>query len=137
MSMADKETFEWTKDLLLFDDLARAVRKGGLTADERANLSQKFGVSEDLLLRYERAKAAWNTLIFDKQWVQARMEAVRLMNKLGKDLLSPELGEETSKAFHRILDALPEPEKAITRERDEAVAAIRAALDASTSTPEK
>jgi transcriptional regulator with XRE-family HTH domain len=138
MLMAVEETFEWTEAMILVAELARIVRnRGGLTADERSDLAKRFGVNEGLLLRYESARSTFNAEIFDKQWALARLEVIRRRNKLGIDLLSPGFGEEISQAYHRILDALPEPEKALTRELDEAADAIRAALDASTSTPEK
>ena len=132
--MADEKPFEWSKDFILCWDLSEAVTRGGLSADERSDLAKKFGVSEDLLLRYERAKAAWDTLIFNKYISRARAEAMHLLKELGQDPWGPELGMEASKAFHRILDALPEPEKKITRELDEVQDAIKAALGVSIST---
>ena len=56
------------------------------------------------------------------------------LKELGQDPWGPDLGMEAHKAFHRILDALPEPEKGIVRELHESRAAIKGALGVSIST---
>jgi hypothetical protein len=124
---------EWTKDMLVLAELAHAARSGGLTVLARSALAKRFGVSEEVLLRYECARCAYNSLIGDKQWDQARLEATLRFSELEKRIDEPGFPEEIEKALARIRAATPENE--ITRELDEATAALRAALDASTSPP--
>ena len=132
--MADEKPFEWSKDFILCWRVSQAVKRGGLSADERRALAKEFSVSEDLLLRCERAEAAWDTQIFHRYISRARVEAMRLLKERGQDPCGPDLWTEASEAFRRILDALPEPEKGIVRELKESRAAIKAALGVSIST---
>lgn len=123
---------DWTVGFELLMKLNSGVRsEGGLTAAERTALAKKFGVSEDLLIRYERARAVYNKEIFDNQRTQAGLEALRVVKAQGKDALSPEFGDELTKAFWRIEAAMPENK--FLREFKEAKAAIKAALTAQAS----
>ncbi|MFS8069131.1 MAG: hypothetical protein ACMG6S_22450 [Byssovorax sp.] len=126
---------EWTSFMTVIMEIARTRGFGGMTAQERSALAEQFGISEDLLLRCERAHHAYYTTIFVEQSRQAKMEAMIRMRELGKARNDPEFIVELEKALERIHAATPENE--ITRESTAASAALRAALDASTSTPKK
>ncbi|MEO5725729.1 MAG: hypothetical protein ABI134_06295 [Byssovorax sp.] len=126
---------EVTSFMIVIMEISRTESCGGMTAQERSALVEQFGISEELLLRCERAHHAFCTTIFVEQRREARMEAILRMRELGKKLDDPQFGEEITKALDRIWAATPENE--ITRERTEAFDALRAALDASTSTPKK
>ena len=127
MVMAGEETFESPKDVHLFVELALAsLKKGGVTPADLSRLSKRFGVSEDLLLRHERAGAIYKSVIYDKLLPQARVEAMRRLIQRGKDPMDDEFGDELRKAYDRLQAALSE--NAIVREFKEAKAAIRAAL---------
>jgi hypothetical protein len=134
--MADEETDDWPDHILLIKELIhKSLRFRLMTEDERSALAKRFNVSEDLLLRYERAQMAYNSLVFDKQWTQAREEVIRRMSQLEKELTPTELAAETSKEFRRISAAAPENE--ISLELKEAKAAIMTALSVSASTSKK
>jgi hypothetical protein len=122
---------EWTKDTLVTLAIVRAEHSGGMTAQERTALVERFGVSEEVLLRCERAYHAHYSLIGEKQWDQAVLEATLRMRELGKRGDEPELVDEIERALCRIRAATPENE--ITREYDEAWVALRVALDGPTS----
>lgn len=124
---------EWTKDMLLLWKINSAVSTGGLTEPARRALAERFGVSEEVLLRYERAKAAWSASIFPGLFDQAQDATELRMRELGRRFDPDELMDECLQAFHRIEAAMPENE--ITREIDEAAVALRAALDAATPKP--
>ena len=127
--------FEWAKDTLVIMEIARTEGFGGMTAQQRSALAEKFGLSEELLLRCERAHHAYCTTVFVEQTREARLEAILRTRELGRKIDDPKYIVELEKAFERIQAATPENE--ITRECTEAFNALRAALDASTSTPKK
>ena len=125
---------EWPKDMTVMVEVACGVLAGGLTAQQRTSLANRVGISEEVLLRYERARQACHDLIFRQQMNQAWSEAAHRMRELGKRMDDPAFPGELEKAVHRIRKATPE--NAITRERDEALAAVRAAIAASEETKE-
>ena len=137
MTMADEQFVPWTKEFTLFWDLDGFVRKGGMTPEQRAELAQKFGVSEDLLLRYERVALVYLPSVHAKQKSQARVEAARVMGTLGKkiDTDADLFFAEVWKAYARIKAEAPEDE--LTREYEAARAALTAAVNASISPSEK
>ena len=122
---------EWTSFMTVALEISRTESCGGMTAQERSALVEQFGISEELLLRCERAHHAYCTTIFVEQRREARLEAILRMRELGKKIDDPQFGDEISKALDRIQEATPENE--ITRARTEAFDALRAALEASTS----
>ncbi len=124
---------EWTSIMLLTVEITRTERFGGMTAQQRSALAEQFGISEEVLLRCERAHHAYSKTVFVEQTREARLEAILRTRELGKKIDDPEFIDELEKAFERIRAATPENE--ITRECTEAFNALRAALDASTSTP--
>ena len=136
MVMAVEETVECTKEVRFFLEWCFARGKtGGLTAADRSALAERFGVSEDLLLRYERAQSIYKSVIVDKLLPQARVEAMRWLKQLGKEPMGPEFGEEMRQAFHRLEAAMSDNE--IVCEFREVQAAIMAAIEASALTSEK
>ncbi len=126
---------EWTPYMIVALEIARTERCGGMTAQERSALVEQFGLSEELVLRCERAHHAYCTTVFAKQHREAMLEARLRMRELGKQPNGPEFGDEIEKALDRIQAATPENE--ITRESTAASAALKAALEASPSTPKK
>ena len=121
IAMVGEEILEWMA-MHLFSELSLAARNGGMTADERSSLAENFGVSEDLLLRYERASSAYATLARPSGLDEACERALRERRKR-------RLGREEFKKFYGTT-----PEDEITDEYFEASTAIRAALATSTST---
>ncbi|WP_437797935.1 hypothetical protein [Sorangium sp. So ce693] len=117
---------EWTKDILLIWEIGRRIRSGGLSAEERRALAEKFGVSEEVVLRYERARAIYNVEIADKRWRQARRETLFRMTEGGKTFGLEKYSDELEATLERLRDA--EPENEITRELRDARDAIRAEL---------
>ena len=122
---------EWTSFMIVALEISRTESSGGMTAQERSALVEQFGISEELLLRCERAHHAYCTTVFVEQTREARLDAILRTRELGKKLDDPEYIVELEKAFERIRAATPENE--VTRECTEAFNALRAALDASTS----
>ncbi len=127
----------WPRDMRLFWDLHQFIKEGGMTPEQRAELAQEFSVSEDLLIRYERVATVYLPSVRDKQKSQARREAARLLRELGKDFTTE--GDlyfaEVWKAYERIKAEAPKDE--LTREFEAAEAALTAAVNASSSIPEK
>lgn len=124
---------EWTEDLLLMWEIARKTRSGGLSPQERRGLVEQFGVSEEVLLRYERAKVAYDALD-DKRFREAKWETLRRMTE-GQKTFDPErYSAEMEVTLQRMREA--EPESEITRELRDARAAIRAELGLSPIPPE-
>jgi hypothetical protein len=123
---------EWPKDMTVMVEVACGVLAGGLTAQQRTSLAERVGISEEVLLRYERARQACHDLIFRKQVNQAWGEAAHRMRELGKSTADPAFLDELEQAVHRIRRATPEND--VKRERDEALAAVRAAIAASKET---
>jgi hypothetical protein len=121
---------EWPSIIYVTMEIARTRGFGGMTAQERSALVEQFGISEELLLRCERAHHAYQTSICEGQWRQAKTEAILRMGELGKGYNDPEFVVELEKALERIQAATPENET--TREYTAAWDALRAALDAST-----
>ncbi|WP_437975933.1 hypothetical protein WMF11_50810 [Sorangium sp. So ce295] len=117
---------EWTKDILLIWEIVRRIRSGGLSAEERRALAEKFGVSEEVVLRYERARAIYNVQIADKRWRQAKLETILRMTEGGKTFEDEKFPDELEVTLDRLRDA--EPENEITRELRDASDAIRAEL---------
>jgi hypothetical protein len=124
------------KAIFLIADVEYAVTSGGLKAPERSALAKRFGVSEEVLLRFERAKRAYDSSITPKLFDQAETEALHRMRERGKfhprEWAQNEFSNECTVAYRRLRDAMPENE--ITREYDEALAALKAAVEASTVT---
>ena len=106
--------------------LSDGIDRGGLTDEERAALSARYGVSEAVLLRWERAVQGYRSVIGEEQRRQARREALRNVEARGKEIFSEEYWEERSKAIKRIADSVPEQE--IIRESDAAHNALMVAL---------
>lgn len=119
------------KGIFLIADVNHAVESGGLTAPERTALAKRFGVSEEVLFRYECAEYALNSL-HKKQQSQAREEAGLRMRERGGRFDPEKFAEDMEAALCKIQDATPENE--ITREHAEALAALEAAINASTRT---
>jgi hypothetical protein len=126
---------EWPSIIFVTMEIARTKGFGGMTAQERSALVEQFGLSEELLLRCERAHHAYQNSICEGQWREAKLEAILRTRELGKEIEDPEFIVELEKALERIQAATPENE--ITREYDDAWAALQAALEASTPTPKK
>ncbi len=121
---------EWTSFMPVIMEIARTEGFGGMTAPERSALAEQFGISEELLLRCQRAHHAYCTTVYAKLYRAAKMEAILRTRELDKGLADPEFIVELEKALDRIRAATPENE--ITRESTAASAALKAALDAST-----
>ncbi|KYF58978.1 hypothetical protein BE08_30720 [Sorangium cellulosum] len=117
---------EWTKDILLIWAIVRKIRSGGLSAEERRALAEQFGVSEEVVLRYERARTAYNEQIADKRWRQAKLETILRMTEGGKTFESERYADELEATLERMSDA--EPENELTRELRDARDAIRAEI---------
>ena len=117
---------EWTKDILLIWEIVRRIRSGGLSTEERRALAEKFGVSEEVVLRYERARAIYNVQIADKRWRQAKLETILRMTEGGKTFEEEKFPDELEATLERLRDA--EPENEITRELRDARHAIRVEL---------
>lgn len=117
---------EWTKDILLIWEIVRRIRSGGLSTEERRALAEKFGVSEEVVLRYERARAIYNVQIADKRWRQAKLETILRMTEGGKTFEEEKFPDELEATLERLRDA--EPENEITRELRDARDAIRVEL---------
>ena len=126
---------EWTSLMRVSLEIARKRNSGGMTAQERSALAEQYGISEEILLRCERANAAYYTSILMKQWQQAKLEATLRMRELGKDHNDPEFLVVLDNAIERLHAATPENE--ITREKRAAWDALKAALDASPSASKK
>jgi len=127
----------WSRDMRLFWDLHQLIKNGGSTPEERTEVAREFSVSEELMLRYERAASLYFPSIHDKQLRQARIEALRWLKAEGKDILThnDEFWKKASEALERIQAEAPKDE--LTREFDAAEAALRAAVNASPGTPER
>jgi hypothetical protein len=110
------------KIIFLTADIDYALKSGGMKAAERSALAQRFGVSEEVIMRYESAQ--WSS---SKQLRQATMEGMARWERSG----SVGSDSERDKYFDEILSRLRGEAPEIDREYDEAVAALRAALDAS------
>jgi hypothetical protein len=121
------------KIIFLTADIDYAVNYGGLTPTERNALAKRFAVSEDALLRYERAKCAYVSLV-KAQW-QAMAEAAFRMSERGEEYDSKKLADEMGTAFDRKQEAALKKES--RRELHEAEAALKAALDASSSSQDR
>ncbi|WP_437983608.1 hypothetical protein [Sorangium sp. So ce117] len=117
---------EWTKDILLIWEIVRRIRSGGLSAEERRALAEKFGVSEEVVLRYDRARTTYNVQIADKRWRQAKLETILRMTEGGKTFDDEKFPDELEATLERLRDA--EPENEIARELRDARDAIRAEL---------
>ncbi|WP_437296972.1 hypothetical protein [Sorangium sp. So ce426] len=117
---------KWTRDILLIWEIVRRIRPGGLSAEERRALAEKFGVSEEVVLRYERARAIYNVEIADKRWREARRETLFRMTEGGKAFELEKYPDELEATLERLTDT--EPENDITRELRDAGDAIRAEL---------
>ncbi|XXX74843.1 hypothetical protein WMF30_45040 [Sorangium sp. So ce134] len=117
---------EWSKDILLIWEIARKTRSGGSSAEERRALAEQFGVSEAVVLRYERARTVYNAEIADKRWRQARQETLLRMTEGGKTFELEKYPDELEATLERMRGA--EPENEITRELRDARDAIRAEL---------
>jgi hypothetical protein len=126
---------EWTSFMTVIMEIARTEGFGGMTAQERSALAEQFGISEELLLRCQRAHHAYCTTVYAKQHREAMLEARLRTRDLGKEPGDPEFIVELEKAFDRIRAEAPENE--ITRESTAASAALKAALEASAPTPKK
>ena len=122
---------EYPKHLILLSKLAGAVQRGGSTAAERRALSERFGVSEDVLLRYERAKVIFDAEIFNDLRHKALVVAMRRPEQLGKDPSDPDDNNELVKAYYRLEAAMSD--NPIVHEMRDARAALLAALGVSTS----
>ena len=112
------------KIVFLTADVDYALKSGGMTAQVRSALAKRFGVSEEVLLRYERAQCASS-----EQRRQAWIEGLARWQRSGR------VGSESDrdKDFDEILSRLQNEAPEIEREYDDAVAALRAALEATTS----
>ena len=75
---------EWTSFMTVTLEISRTESCGGMTAQERSTLVEQFGISEELLLRCERAHHAYCTTIFVEQRREARLEAILRMRELGR-----------------------------------------------------
>ncbi|AGP40392.1 hypothetical protein BE04_35965 [Sorangium cellulosum] len=69
---------EWSKDILLIWEIVRKLRSSGMSPAERRALAEQFGVSEEVVLRYERARAAYNEQIADNEPIRAGSGAADL-----------------------------------------------------------
>jgi hypothetical protein len=116
-------------------EIGHAAQSGGLTAPELHALAERFGVSEEVLLRYERARRAFNTSIFPALFEQSIIETERRMKERGEKVHHDEASTIESAVIYRWLEQTM-PENEITREHDEALAALRAALDAANPPPD-
>src|SRR5689334_21755987 len=130
MAMSVEDSAEASKKLGIYiaacSALSDGIDRGGLTDEERASLAERFGVSEALLLRCERASQAYRSVIGEEQCRQARREALRNVEARGKEIFSEEYWEDRSKAIERIADSVPEQE--IVRESRAAHNALMVAL---------
>ncbi|KYF92430.1 hypothetical protein BE17_43995 [Sorangium cellulosum] len=117
---------EWTKDILLIWAIVRKIRSGGLPAEERRALAEQFGVSEEVVLRYERARTAYNEQIADKRWRQAKLETILRMTEGGETFEPERYADELEATLERMSDA--EPANELTRELRDATDAIRAEI---------
>jgi hypothetical protein len=117
---------EWSKDILLIWEIARKTRSGGVSAEERRALAEQFGVSEEVVLRYEHARTVYNAQIADKRWRQARQETLLRMTEGGKTFELEKYPDELEATLEGMRGA--ESENEITRELRDARDAIRAEL---------
>ncbi|WP_437753905.1 hypothetical protein [Sorangium sp. So ce1389] len=117
---------EWTKDILLIWAILRKIRSGGLPAEERRALAEQFGVSEEVVLRYERARNTYEVLIGEKRRRQAKLETILRMTEGGKTFEPERYADELEATLERMRDA--EPENELTRELRDARDAIRAEI---------
>ncbi|WP_437829773.1 hypothetical protein [Sorangium sp. So ce1153] len=117
---------EWTKDMLLIWAILRKTRSGGLPAEERRALAEQFGVSEEVVLRYERARTTYEVLIGEKRRRQAKLETILRMTEGGKTFEPERYADELEATLERMRDA--EPENELTRELRDARDAIRAEI---------
>ncbi|WP_044967497.1 MULTISPECIES: hypothetical protein [Sorangium] len=117
---------EWTKDILLIWRIARKTHSGGLSVEERRALAEEFGVSEQVVLRYERARTAYDLSIAQKRWRQAKWETILRMTEGGKAFEDEKFPDELEATLERLRDA--EPENELTRELRDARDAIRVEL---------
>ncbi|WP_437304720.1 hypothetical protein [Sorangium sp. So ce388] len=117
---------EWTKDILLIWEIVRKTRSDGLPAEERRALAEQFGVSEEVVLRYERARTTYELLIGEKRRRQAKLETILRMTEGGKTFEPERYADELEATLERMRDA--EPENELTRELRDARDAIRAEL---------
>ncbi|XXT17461.1 hypothetical protein WME94_45260 [Sorangium sp. So ce429] len=117
---------EWTKDILLIWRIVRKILSGGLSAEERRALAEEFGVCEEVVLRYERVRTAYNEQIADKRWRQAKLETILRMTEGGKTFEPERYADELEATLERMSDA--EPENELTRELRDTTDAIRAEL---------
>lgn len=117
---------EWTKDILLIRAILRKTRPGGLPAEERRALAEEFGVSEAVVLRYERARCTYESSIAEKRRRQAKMETILRMTEGEKELDPEKFPDELEATLERLMAA--EPENEITRELRAVRDAIRAEL---------
>jgi hypothetical protein len=118
----------WTSFMIVIMEIGRTEEFGGMTAPERSALAEQFGISEELLLRYQRAHHVYCTTVYPKMHREAMLEARLRTRDLGKGPEDPEFIVELEKALDRVWAATPENE--ITRESTEASAALKAALEA-------
>ncbi|MGK3959053.1 hypothetical protein WMF38_39105 [Sorangium sp. So ce118] len=117
---------EWPKDILLIWRIACNTHRGGLSADERRALAEEFGVSEAVVLRYERARTVYDVQIAEKRWRQAKLETILRMTEGGNPFDVEKYSDELEATLERMRQS--EPENEITRELRAARDAIRAEL---------
>lgn len=123
--MFTRWTEPWPPSVFLISEIAHGVRAGGLKERERRALSRRFGVSQELISQYERARSAYNALS-DAWWRQAGKEARCGWGERDDD--DPQkLADATEVILDRIKDE--QRENPICRELDEAAAALRAVVD--------
>jgi hypothetical protein len=118
--------------MLAIVEITRNVHEGELTAQQRAALAARFGISEEVLLRYEHAVHAHRSSVFARQLEQAKLMAKLRLWRRGESANGPAFQRETERALCRIQEEMPEEEG--TREIDEALAALMTALDAANET---
>ncbi|MFS8068111.1 MAG: hypothetical protein ACMG6S_17295 [Byssovorax sp.] len=100
---------------------------GGLKEQKRRDLARRFEVSQELILRYERARSAYR--ILSEEWRhKARLEAALQIRARGEDCEPEKLADEMEVIIERL--EAEQKENPICRELDEAAAAIRAVVDA-------
>ncbi len=94
---------------------------------ERSALAHRFGVSKELILRYEQASSAYDVLT--EEWRhEARLEAAFEIRARGEDCEPQKLSDEMGVIIDRIKDE--QRENPIRRELDEVLEVIRTIVDA-------
>jgi hypothetical protein len=110
----------------LISEIAHGVLAGGLKEPERSALSRRFGVSSELILRYERARSAYDVLS-DEWRHQARLEAALQIRARGEHCEPQKLSDEMWVIIDRIKNE--QTENPICLELEEAAAVLRAVVD--------